>query len=114
MKTLLLRSSAQLTTRAILISLIRQVNRIKTCNESKVIYQFFILGKIKPQCKAQVQLQMHLSGRKKILFCVASPEFENNRKVKILPVDYDENYIRAVMVKAEQFWTNTIGKFVME
>jgi hypothetical protein len=36
-------------------------------------------------------------------FLCCEPTFENNRKVKILPVDYDENYIRAVMVKAEQF-----------
>jgi hypothetical protein len=34
--------------------------------------------------------------------------------VKILPVDYDENYIRAIMVKAEQFWKNTIGKFLLQ
>ncbi|KAK4021687.1 hypothetical protein OUZ56_003597 [Daphnia magna] len=38
-------------------------------------------GKIKAQCNAQVNLQMHLSGRKKCFFCVASREFEKNKKV---------------------------------
>jgi hypothetical protein len=57
---------------------------------------------------------MHLSGRKKCFFCVASPEFEKNQKVKILKIDYDEHYILAVMVKAENFWKAAIGNFVVQ
>jgi hypothetical protein len=60
-------------------------------------------GKITHKCNAQVQLQMHMSGRKKSFFCVASPEFEKNKQVKILPIDYEPKYITALMVKALNF-----------
>lgn len=71
-------------------------------------------GKITHKCNAQVQLQMHMSGRKKSFFCVASPEFEKNKQVKILPIDYEPKYITALMVKALNFWKSAIGNFVLE
>jgi len=55
-----------------------------------------------------------MSGRKKCFFCVARPEFEKNQKIKILQIDYDENYILAVMVKAANFWKAAIRKFVVQ
>ena len=57
---------------------------------------------------------MHLSGRKNAFFCVASPQFEKNKAVKIVQIAYDEKYIRAIMLKAEKFWKNSIGKFVVQ
>lgn len=71
-------------------------------------------GDMSPTYKAQVQLQMHLSGRRFGLFCVASPAFETNKMVKIMLVQYDEKYITEIMKKAEQFWKKAIGKFVVE
>jgi hypothetical protein len=53
---------------------------------------------------------MHLSGRKKALFCVASPQFEKKRAVKIVQLLYNHQYISAVMKKAEKFWETAIGK----
>jgi hypothetical protein len=71
-------------------------------------------GNITPRYKSQVQLQLHISGRKFALFCVASPEFEKNKLVKIIKIPYDKHYIMVVMLKAEIFWKETISKFVLE
>jgi hypothetical protein len=51
------------------------------------------IGNITPRYKLQVQLQMHISGRKFALLCVANPEFEKNKFVKIIKIPYDKHYI---------------------
>lgn len=88
---------------------------IKCPSNARSYYNFIdASGKITSHCNAQVQLQMHLSGRKKALFCVASPQFEKIKKVKILLINYDEMFITNVMMKALDFWKRTIGKFVLQ
>lgn len=49
-------------------------------------------NKIAEKFYAQIQLQMHVTGFKKGLFCVASPNFETNNEIYIKNVDYDESY----------------------
>lgn len=70
-------------------------------------------GELTPKCKAQVQLQMKLSGRKKALFCVALPDFEKSKKVKIVTVLYDERFVSNHMEKAKTFWKSSIGKLLL-
>ena len=57
---------------------------------------------------------MHLSGRKNAFFGDASPQFEKNKAVQIVQIVYDEKFIRVIMLKAEKFWKNSIGKFVVQ
>ena len=47
-------------------------------------------------------------------FCDASPQFEKNKAVQIVQIVYDEKFIRVIMLKAEKFWKNSIGKFVVQ
>lgn len=58
--------------------------------------------------KAQVQLQMFLLNRKKCLFCVSDPEFENNSNFSFAWVEYDEDYPQSIMNAAEYFWSHNI------
>ena len=61
-------------------------------------------GKLGEKCYAQIQLQMHLAQKRNALFCVASPSFERNKRVKIVHVEYDEEYLENVMDTALMFW----------
>lgn len=58
--------------------------------------------------KAQMHLQMLLTGRKKGYFCVASPKFESNKYVKIVEVDFDEQYCNTLIEAATKFWMEHI------
>lgn len=40
----------------------------------------------------QVQLQMYMTQKQQGLFCVAEHNFEETQSVKIINVDYDEEY----------------------
>ncbi|CAH0385762.1 unnamed protein product [Bemisia tabaci] len=64
--------------------------------------------------KAQMQLQMLMCGKKKGLFCVADPDFENNKKVTVLEVAFDEAYIVEIMQDAKKFWKTHIFPHLME
>ncbi|XP_072403334.1 uncharacterized protein [Diabrotica undecimpunctata] len=65
-------------------------------------------NKITAKYNAQVQLQMFMFAKKKCLFCVADPEFENNSNFNYTWVDYDENHLESLMTAAESFWTHNI------
>lgn len=65
-------------------------------------------GDIGEKFRAQMQLQMHMTGKKTALFCVAHPEFEKNKDVRIVTVSYDEVYIKNVLQAALQFWETAV------
>jgi len=63
---------------------------------------------------AQIHLQMMLTGRKKGLFCVASPNFEENNQVAIIPVTYSESFMKPLLEKAMIFWRKSIFPLLKE
>lgn len=65
-------------------------------------------GKITPKPFAQIQLQMYLTRKKKGLFCVASPNFEESNEVFIIEVQFDETYCNNLMSQALEFWKKAI------
>lgn len=65
-------------------------------------------GEITDKCNAQVQLQMHMSGRKKALFCVANPKFETNNFVNIVTVLYDRRFVEKLVGDASNFWEKNV------
>ena len=65
-------------------------------------------GAIQPKFYAQIQLQMLMCGRKKGLFCVASPSYENDEKVQIIDVDYDDEFISEIIDAYLTFWKKAI------
>ncbi|CAH2010190.1 unnamed protein product [Acanthoscelides obtectus] len=62
---------------------------IKCPSKESTLKQYLNDGVIGKKPFAQIQLQMLLSGRKKGLFCVASPNFEVNKDVSIVEVELD-------------------------
>lgn len=64
--------------------------------------------KIDPKYKAQIQLQMHISKRKKAILAVADVNFEKNKRVTQVEIDYDEEYVNQLIQDAEKFWTEAI------
>lgn len=65
-------------------------------------------GEITPKFKAQIMMQMLAANKKKGLFCVADPEFEKNKAVEILTIDFDENFITPLILDAIDFWKENI------
>ncbi|KAL4718530.1 hypothetical protein ACJJTC_018273, partial [Scirpophaga incertulas] len=41
----------------------------------------------------QMQVQMYLSQKKKCLYCVADPDFNNNKKVELINISFDFEYV---------------------
>lgn len=56
----------------------------------------------------QVQLQMMSARKEKTLFCVASPNSENDKFVNIVPVDYKEDEILEIVNLTKTFWEKSI------
>ncbi|XP_070168310.1 uncharacterized protein [Polyergus mexicanus] len=81
---------------------------VKCPNSDKAISRFPSKGKVASKCKAQINLQILATNTKKGLFCVADPDFENNRKVTTVWVDYDKDYTTAVTEQAISFWKKNI------
>ncbi|KAJ8721028.1 hypothetical protein PYW08_006493 [Mythimna loreyi] len=54
-------------------------------------------GKPSKKCYAQMQLQMYVCGIKKSYFCIADSKFESNKKVNIIDVDFNEEYINTLL-----------------
>lgn len=58
---------------------------------------------------AQIQLQMHITKIHQTKFCVADPDFEQNRKVEIIDVTYDQNYVLKELIDpCTKFWKKEV------
>lgn len=86
----------------------KYVIEVKRPSTEKTCSLYIKNEKISEKCNAQVQLQMMCARKKKALFCVASPYFEQNNKVKILHIDYNESFVKALVVKAIENWKNFV------
>lgn len=60
------------------------VLEIKCPTQKKAIVNYIKDGQITGRYLAQVQMQMHVTGRKQCYFCVADPEYEVDKDVQIL------------------------------
>lgn len=56
--------------------------------------------------KAQLQMLMHMSGKKTSYFCVASPQFEQDKNVNKQRVEYDSQYCKNLTSACKNFWSN--------
>jgi hypothetical protein len=53
---------------------------------------------------------MLLSGRKKCLFCVASPDFVKSKSIKVVQVFLKLEFVNSHVKAALSFWKKSIGK----
>lgn len=63
---------------------------------------------------SQVQLQMHMTGRKFAIFCVANPDFEKTNQIQIVDVMYNQKYVEEKIRKAKEFWNKFIWPKLFE
>lgn len=81
---------------------------IKCPSTSKTFHQFLPSGKVNNKCKAQMNMQMFASGKKKGLFCVADPNFGKSRQVTIVWENYDKDFTNSMIEDAIAFWKHYI------
>lgn len=84
------------------------VLEIKCPFTAKTHSEYIDVNKLQKKYFAQIQLQMHMTGRKKALLGVADLNFERNKKVTKVWIDYDEDYITALIEEAEAFWAGAV------
>jgi hypothetical protein len=65
-------------------------------------------GDLSHKCMAQLQMQMYMTGKRKGIFCVASPGFEEDGLVEIHELIFDEGLIRNIIAKALVFWKDFV------
>lgn len=65
-------------------------------------------GNISEKYRAQIQLQMFVTNMRKGYFCVAHPDFENSKKVYVIVVDYDNEYVSNLVINVASFWKANI------
>jgi len=53
---------------------------VKCPSSSKTFDQFLLYGKINEKCKAQMNMQVFATGKKRGLFCIADPKFETGKQ----------------------------------
>lgn len=84
------------------------VLEIKSPANAKTFKKYLSDGVPAAKYYAQVQLQMHVTGRKKGLFCIADPDFEKNREIHTVEVMYNESYILKKIEQATNFWVEAV------
>lgn len=82
---------------------------IKCPSSSKTYKNYVKNGEATEKYFAQMQLQMYLTQKKTCVFCVADPDYCNNKKVTLINVpfnlEYIENFINNKLIV---FWKNQI------
>jgi len=78
---------------------------------TKYIRQNDVVG---PKFMAQMQLQMKLCKKEKAIYCVAHPDFETSKKVKIVSVDYDSKLADSLIQKARVYWEKHIFPVLLD
>ena len=84
------------------------VIEIKCPYNDKTINMYYKDGKLGKKYYAQIQSQMHISQRKKGLFCIAHVDFESSKQVDVYEVLYDKDYCESIFKKCEKFWRDNI------
>ncbi|XP_053695814.1 uncharacterized protein LOC128743290 isoform X2 [Sabethes cyaneus] len=75
------------------------------CPYTPNTYQCYIdVKKLSKKYFAQIQLQMHMTHKTKALLGVAALDFEKTRNVTQVWIDYDREYVSAIMEEAFEFW----------
>ncbi|XP_046744287.1 uncharacterized protein LOC124410167 [Diprion similis] len=62
---------------------------------------------------AQIQLQMFMKQVKKGFFCIANHDFETSHKIRLICVDYDEDFVLDLIEKAIAFWKENIYPLIL-
>lgn len=80
------------------------------CPASAKSFQTYIKkdGTVSAKHLGQLQMLMHMTGKKQALFCVADHEYELNNSVKIVRVEYDPDYCKWLLEKCQEIWEKNV------
>ncbi|XP_063696094.1 uncharacterized protein LOC134827403 [Culicoides brevitarsis] len=84
------------------------VVEIKCPATPKTHAEYLTVETLNPKYYGQIQLQMHITQRKKALLGVADLNFERNKKVTKVWIEYDEDYVKELIDDANSFWTEAV------
>lgn len=84
------------------------VVEIKCPATAKTYSEYISVETLKRNYFAQIQLQMHITKRKKALLGVADLNFERNKKVFKVWIDYDADYVKELIDDANTFWIQAV------
>ena len=80
------------------------VVEVKCPASDKAVSRYVKSGLIMPRYRAQLQLQMALTGCRHGIFCVAAPDFEVSGNITIIRDELCESFIMPLMESASRFW----------
>ena len=63
----------------------------------KNVWSILSQGKINKKCKAQMNIQMFTPDKRRGLFCIADPKFEDSRQVTVIWEDYNEVFTKSII-----------------
>ena len=81
---------------------------VKCSSSSKTYENYIYKGQLKDKYRAQIMLQMFAMKKKKGLFCIADPEFETNKSVQMIWVNWDDKFFYPLLFSASLFWEKFI------
>lgn len=84
------------------------VVEVKCPSSEKTFVQYISQGNITAKYKAQIHLQMLATKTKRGLFCVADPNFENNKKINLIWENFDQDFILKLINKSMTFWKENV------
>lgn len=84
------------------------VLEIKCPASSKTYGEYICVDTLQRKYYGQIQLQMHITKRQRALLAVADLNFERNKKVAKVWIDYDEQYVNKLIEDANAFWIEAI------
>lgn len=84
------------------------VLEIKCPGTPNTFVQYTNIDKLSKKYFAQIQLQMHVTGKTKALLAVASLDFETTRNITKIWIPYDEIYVEEMKEQALEFYEKAI------
>ncbi|XP_060808563.1 uncharacterized protein LOC132903725 [Amyelois transitella] len=87
---------------------------IKCPVSNKTYLNYIKNGKPSNKCFAQIQMQMYLSGLRQCYFCVAHPDFSTNKKVEILCITYDNQFMSGFLESFIRFWKSHVYPLLLK
>ena len=83
----------------------KAVIEVKCPSDEKALRRYITKsGTMAAKHRGQVQLLMHMTGRRKAYFCVAEPSYPEKGTVMICREKYDEAYCHGLVEAASRFW----------
>ena len=86
------------------------------CPISDKSFKKYILasGNVASKYRAQLQMLMTLTGAERAFFCVANPDFEESRRVRIVELRTNSDYSKELCAKCVKFWEKAIFPKLMK